>query len=174
MNSMRGRAVKIAAVVSVALLAACSGIRVRTEHDPARDLGRYTTYAWYAPRTPTQDGTAVALAEDVELRLIAAVDAGLVAKGLKRVAPPEAELRVRYRVQVEERIQFNDPYYAADLETPYEEGALILDLVDADDGERAWRGVARARLREKATKEQRTQRAVEAVGAILDRYPARR
>jgi Domain of unknown function (DUF4136) len=152
------------------LLAGCSGLRVETRSAPGVDLGAYTTYAWSVPPAPAATGGSVALDAPLEAELVREVDRGLAAKGLAEVPADEADLRVRYLVGVRERVQLSDPYYY-DAVTRYEEGTLILDLVDAATGASVWRGVARARLRERSDERTRARRLAEAVAAILDRYP---
>lgn len=153
------------------LLASCSGIRAHANYDPETDFGRYTSYAWYDPPAPDVGGLSIELDEELERRLVRRVDEGLERGGLTRAEAIGADLRVRYRVTVEERVQHNDPYYVHDLQTTYEEGSLVIELVDPDTGEPAWRGIASARLNETSSPEKRAERLDKAVDKILDRYP---
>jgi hypothetical protein len=56
----------------------------------------------------------------------------------------------------------------------YEEGTLILDIVDVKEHQLVWRGTAKAVVDENATPEQRQARIDQAVSMILDKYPPTR
>lgn len=158
----------------LAILTGCSGIQVQTDYDRDRDFSRYTSFAWYNPPAPATTGLGVTLDEDMQRRLMRRVGERLEQRGLQPSTPLAADLRLRYLVTVEERVQFNDPFYVHDVRTTYEEGSLVLEFVDANTGNLAWRGVGRARLRESASPEAQIERMEKAVDAVLDRYPGGR
>ncbi len=53
----------------------------------------------------------------------------------------------------------------------YEQGTLVIDIVDAARDMLVWRGAGEARLRSDPTPEQMSQRVREAVAEILGRFP---
>jgi hypothetical protein len=53
----------------------------------------------------------------------------------------------------------------------YEQGTLILDVIDAGSNKLIWRGSAAARVVDDKTPEERTRRVNEAVEKILERFP---
>ncbi len=53
----------------------------------------------------------------------------------------------------------------------YEEGSLLLDMIEAETGQLMWRGSARAVISSKLTQEKRTQRINEAIGKLLASFP---
>ena len=165
----------VALIVLFALsaLAACSSMRVEVEVNEAFDFAASDSYAWYQPPSPPPTGTAVALREDLEQRLVARVDERLREGGFDAQDPATADLRLRYRMSMLERLEFNDPFYAHDRSSTFEQGSLILEFVDADTGEPVWRGVASARLSEDTKAERIAVRLDEAVDRILARFPPR-
>jgi len=57
------------------------------------------------------------------------------------------------------------------VERKYDEGTLILEVVDAASGRLVWRGWAQAEVKSKADPGQREARIWEAVAKILDQFP---
>jgi hypothetical protein len=53
----------------------------------------------------------------------------------------------------------------------YTEGTLVLDLVDGEKGELAWRGTAQAEVTQTQDPEKRQQRIRKAVAEILQQFP---
>ena len=53
----------------------------------------------------------------------------------------------------------------------YEQGTLVIDIVDAARNTLVWRGAGEARLRSDPTPDQISQRVREAVAEILGRFP---
>ncbi len=69
---------------------------------------------------------------------------------------------------------FYGPSVAAVPETyvrEYEEGSLILDVVDAKAKQLVWRGTAEAELSDNPSASDTRQRIDEAVGQVLSRFP---
>lgn len=148
----------------------CSGIDVSSDYDPATDFAAFSTYAWLSKPAAELPGSPL-VSELLLERVRHAVDSELSAKGMRVVPEEAASLLVTEHLSIEERIQFNDPYYSFDMVQTYEEGTLLIDLVDADSRELLWRGIGQTRLRELPTPEEREQRVQEVVSAILAQYP---
>ena len=53
----------------------------------------------------------------------------------------------------------------------YDQGTLVLDIVDGRSNELVWRGTAQARIDPSNSPEERQRRINEAVRKILDRFP---
>lgn len=155
----------LTAAALCAALAACSGLEVRSQHEPNVDFASFTTYAW---------ASAIA-ANDLEAEVIDVVrpevDRILASKGLSLVDRTEATVVVEEHLIVEQVTRANDPYYAFDRYTTYERGTLLLDLIDPGSSEVVWRGSATSKLDEKADDESRGERVRDAIGRMLDRYP---
>lgn len=169
---MNRRALSSLALSLLALaLPACSGIGVTSDHAPGIDFAALETYAWKAP-APAEAPAGAASEDDlVRARIQRAVDRELAAKGLRAVPAAEASLLVLQHLRVAERYQINDPYYAYESVEEYEEGTLIIDLVDARTQKLVWRGTGESRLRPENTPAQREERIDSVVAAILAQYP---
>ncbi len=146
-------------------LAACSNVTVNADYEPETDFSAFDTYAWF-PQTPTSTVSEILIE-----RIQNAVNAELDGKGMKRVEPGEASLMINQRVSVTEKLQVNDPYFAYDRFQTYEEGTLLIDLVDPKTNRLVWRGTGQTKLKELKTAEERTSRVNEVVGAVLAQYP---
>lgn len=148
-----------------AALSACSGLEVRSQHEPGTDFAALTSYAW-AP------AIAANAREDLVLGIVRPkVDAILAAKGLTRVERDQASLLVEEHVVVEKLTRTNDPYYAFDLYTEYERGTLLVDLMDPSTSKVLWRGSATAELDDEVTEAKRRERVEDAVERMFDRFP---
>ena len=55
----------------------------------------------------------------------------------------------------------------------YEEGTLVIDILDPATGKHIWRGYAQAKVDEARSPAEREKRVREAIGLILDRFPSR-
>ena len=53
----------------------------------------------------------------------------------------------------------------------YEQGTLLLDLIDPESKQLIWRGTGQTRLRDLKTPEEREARVREVVDRILERFP---
>lgn len=173
----------VTAAVATASLAGCSGMTVRSDFNPQADFSRYSTYAWLpTPQTgnPRVDNALV------EGRIKTAVDQTLADKGYRQVPADQATFWVGYHLSVEGRMDvttvnsyygygwgpwYYGPGYQDTHVRYYDQGMLLIDVVDAQAKELAWRGTAEAEVRPDMSPEQRQQRVNEAVSKILARFP---
>jgi hypothetical protein len=64
------------------------------------------------------------------------------------------------------------PAAAADVRlSQYEEGTLMLDVIDSSSNELVWRGAAQARIDPNRSPQERTRLINSAVRKMLDRFP---
>jgi hypothetical protein len=156
------------------LAAACSSVSTSHDYDLAYDFGKLKRYQW-AKRTGADEGNPL-----IVQRVRAAVDAQLAAKGYAR-ADSGADFLVAAYTGRQSRIQVTDwgygygPYgrwYGGPVDVyEYEEGSLILDVVDAPSKKLVWRGAATAIIDPDATPEERTKRINEAIAKVLAKFP---
>lgn len=172
-----------------AFLAGCSSVSVVTDYDRSANFGRYHTYAW-APEPPT----ALQPPPSVNAALHGAVDTALGTKGLQRSIKPDlivsARVASRPAVDVRQRTEWigyggavgyydrrgrrgayypgpSLPYTFTEV-TPYTEGRITLDLVDATSRRLLWRGEGRTFL---DRPESDARRVAEAIERMLAQYP---
>jgi hypothetical protein len=182
------QAIRTAATAAIALsLAACSGISVRSDYNPQADFSKYTTYAWLpAPQTgnPRTDNAII------EGRIKSGVDAALAAKGYKLGTEANANFWVGYHLNIEGQMDVttvNSYYgygwgrgyyggygavgYPSTSVRYYDQGTLLIDVVDAQAKELVWRGTGEAEVRPDMRPEDRERRLNEAIAKILERFP---
>ena len=164
-----------------ATITACSTIDVSSDYDPKANFARYQTYGWL-PRKD-QDATDPRLQSSLlHSRIREAVTTELTNKGLRHEPMANPDLLVAYHVALEGKLDVstvpNYPYWpsiwGATTTTSvrqYEEGSLILDLVDVSNHHLVWRGSAKAEVKPDASPEQKEKRIKEAVHEILKNYP---
>jgi len=161
---MRNHTLLRLALMAVAL-SSCSGVKTRSDYTEGTDFSIYKTYAWL-PQHPTPD-----ISEIVIRRIQSAVDGELAKDGLELVPAADADLMVTQKSGVQEKVQVNDPYYSYDAYDVYEQGTLVIDLVDAKDKKLVWRGTGEMRIAEDVAMEEREERIQKVVSAVLGKYP---
>ena len=166
------------------VLPGCSTFRVTTDYDPEANFQELKSYAWLAKiRKPSDDPRLHNSLVDGRVR--AAVDRELAAKGYSKAGTSSADFLVTYYLGLEKKINIHTihssygygyrgwygGYGGATLVDQYEEGSLLLDILDSEGGDLLWRGTARARVRSSNSPEERQRRINNAVAEILSRFP---
>lgn len=168
------------------LLAACSSVQVTTDYDPGTDFSALETWAWL-PRKAEPSGDPRLDSSLLNQRIRNAVEAQLSARGFKKTARAGADFLVAYHTAIERKMDVDTIYrgygygpeawgWGAGHETvvyEYDQGTLLLDVLDPKEHDLIWRGSASAVVSERSTPEKRTERINEAVSKLLDRFPPR-
>lgn len=144
-------------------LAGCAHTNVRTDFDPSADFASYHTYYWAGGRDVSGGGSLANSLVDMRIKDI--VGAQLSAKGLREVAEDaKPDLVVVYWIGTKDKVSVQtvpstvtsqrvavwsryDPYwngrwgrtYDEVIVRNYTEGTLIVDLIDANKKQLAWR-----------------------------------
>lgn len=172
--------------LAVMLLAGCAGIVTGAHYLPTTGFADYETFVW-GPRDELPTGDARLDNNpffDAQVR--SAVEAELGIRGFRPAAGGEgAQLQVHYHASVERVIDVYTVDRASGFTSPggtrdtalyaYDQGTLVVDLVDVRSREVVWRGWARASL-EGVMDDTRRMRArvEESVRKMFERYPWRR
>jgi uncharacterized protein DUF4136 len=162
-------------------ITACSTIDVASDYDPKTNFSAYRIYSWL-PREEQATTDPRLQSSLLHSRIRDAVDAQLTSKGLRQEPTANPDLLVAYHVALQGKLDVttapNYPYgpssWGATTTTyvrQYEEGSLILDLIDASNRQLVWRGSARAEVKPDASPQEKQKRLNEAVQRILERYP---
>ncbi|HXN55624.1 MAG TPA: DUF4136 domain-containing protein [Myxococcales bacterium] len=162
------------ALLLVASICACSGIRADVEYDHAVDFRRFHTYSWGA----FDGGSSPA----IDRRIIAAVDAQLMKNGLVRVER-RGDLEVRLRASVDPAYEViawehgRGPRWLGmpdDVEVRRESiGAIQVDLLDRVSQQRAWRGLGVGTVSTDASLEECGARIDESARKLFRSFPPR-
>jgi hypothetical protein len=143
-------------LVAAAVAAQCApAIRTGSHVDRSRDFARYRTYDW-GPADALPTGDARLDGDPVfKDRVHGAVERQMASRGYQLVAEGASDLVIHYHANISRRIDVNrvDRTYgycaAGDCPTAiveYEEGTLVLDVLDARSGVLIWRGWAQNRV----------------------------
>jgi hypothetical protein len=148
----------------------CSGITVDSDYEPGTNFSGYKTFAWTTRPSPGAAG-AREVSGLVADRIKRVVEAELVLRGLAEAGEAEADLVVDYHLSVAQKTRYNDPYYAYDRAQTYEEGTLLVDLIERKTQRIVWRGSGQTRILHLKTPEARANRVREVVTAIMEQFP---
>lgn len=171
------------------LLLACTGIRVSTDHDPGIDFERFERFAWLEdplrelPRSA--DTPAVDPFEQntlLDQRVRAEVEAALAERGFQRVPREEADFLLRYQVLAREVLDSTPSFVSGGYGGrhvsggvgfyggvhSYQQGTLVIDVIDPRTDRIAWRGWADRRSRPGHVD---TNRFVAAVKHVMEKFP---
>ena len=188
------KAIRPLILVLAVVSAGCSSIEVNHDYDPKANFAGLKTYEWLKePQKPTGDpridGNTI-----LENRIHEAVDKELAARGFKKVTS-DADFFVAYHVSLDKRrsVQTLNSYYgygpgwgygygasyrpgygAGAPRTyvyEYEEGTLILDIVDPKNNQLIWRGSAQDEVHFRSSPEKDQAQLSEAVHLMLETFP---
>ena len=169
---------RIFSLTGLVVLASCgAGIRYGADFAPEHDFARYSTFQWEAADPlPTGDPRLDAN-PFFDQRIRAAVEAQLLARGLRPSSDPD--LTVHFHVAVRERLEIFEPDRTQRVEPgtapevrSWEEGTLLVDIVDRAAGDVVWRGWAQTDVTGLADDPRREEaRIQEAVVLMFERFP---
>jgi hypothetical protein len=144
----RLRAVAALAVTALALTG-CASMHVSSYVERGVDLRQYRTYAWGPADTFSTGDPRLDDNPFFDGRVRAAVENHLAARGFERMAGGAPDLLVHYHASVAQQI------YARDIDRQYgycddgdcrpevyDEGTLLIDLIDTRTNTLVWRGWA--------------------------------
>jgi hypothetical protein len=163
--------------------AGCSSISVNYDYDPGADFTTYKTFAWITQPTNISGNAQQAQAQSslVGKRIMHSVTGVLAEKGLTE-DDNDPQLLLAYHTGVQDKVQVTDwgygygPYDGwyggggVDVYN-YQEGTLILDLVDAQSKQLVWRGTAQGVLESNPDPETMQRKIDNVVGRMLQNYP---
>ena len=159
-------------------------MQVTTDFDRFFRFGSIGTYAWL-PDPPGHAGDPLLHNDLIDARVRAAVDRELRAHGYTRVPVDEADIHVTYYLGLETVVSwrmvsqsylysssgFADRHRTETHLRQFEQGTLLIDVLDPMRRRLVWRGSAQARVRRNSDPERRNAQIAEAVEQILDRFP---
>ncbi len=151
-------------------VAGCAGLQIDTDYNPQVDFSAIRTYAW-AQRTPSGEDDPRVYNAIVAGRIKSAIDGALQAKGLRLVSSSPG-VRVAWHGAIEGKMSYetiSDDYvyvwgeygYGLGRGRPamviatarprttareWDEGTLIIDIIDSSTEELVWRSVGQAEL----------------------------
>jgi hypothetical protein len=178
----------LALLLSVAL-GSLGCASVRTDYDPEVDFSGYQTFAWLDPPVLEEPRPDASLADPftynslLDKRVRADAEAALVARGYRKAAEGEQpDFHLRYDILTREVVRdypvfvgggyYGRHGYYGDVgyyrSSSYEEGTVILDVIDPGSQSIVWRGWAHSSTYDGHISADRLSRVV---NDILARFP---
>ncbi|WP_141326487.1 DUF4136 domain-containing protein [Myxococcus sp. AB025B] len=186
--------IRLAPLLMACALTACAGIDVSTNYDPSavQQLDGYKTYAWL-PQPQGSDKRVYNPIVGGEVER--AADAYLQSHGYQKVEA-NPDFLLGWHGAIDNKLEADtvnayygypydpmwDPFYGGGpvaMSAPetvvreYEQGTLIIDVVDAQSKKLVWRGQAQSEIDDSAKAEKQQSRINQSVEEILERFPPR-
>jgi len=142
------RVLQMLSAMPVLALAACATMSVSADIDPQADFSSYRTYAWDTTHVGPTGDPRLDNNPFFDSRVRSFVGDGLGASGLTVISPDSADLLIHYHANVRQRVEVYtvdseygyDYYGEEDQLYEYEEGTLVLCVVEPQTGHVIWRG----------------------------------
>ena len=174
--------VRITIWLLLPFLLSCSSVSVSSDYDQATKFDKLQTYAWMTGSEEKPGGrptNTIAMA-----RFHTAIERELDKKGYRKTTE-RPDFLVAYHTSIDEKTLVHSVpnygpgpgFYHAGVgyqdvyQTQYEEGTLIIDIVDPRTKNLLWRGIAKAAVDSLDDPEKKTQQTNEAVQKILEKFP---
>jgi len=174
----------------VVFMAGCATVSVDSDYASNTDFSNLKTYSWLQAAQPAAGDARIDNAL-TDSRIRNAVDQSLLAKGFVKLQTGTPDFLVAYQAAIEAKTDvttINRPssfgmmggysssaYFAYSnnetFVTEYDEGSLLIDIVNPKTKELMWRGSGKATVLENAKPEKREKRISEGVAKILAEFP---
>jgi hypothetical protein len=171
----------VGTLAAVLALSACAPVRVSSYAVPKADLTAYRTYAWQPGELGLTGDARLDNNSFFRERVQQAADSQLGFRGYQKLATGTPDMLVHIHARVEQRLDSSqidrDGACEPDECRPYvyDEGTLLLDLVDARTNTLIWRGWAERSLDGVIDNQEWLNQAIDrAVSSIFGRLPVRR
>jgi hypothetical protein len=174
---MSVKQVIIVIALALSVLMGCSSIKVTYDYDQSRDFSRYKTYAWLTNNVliDVEDGLMYLRLPGDEVR--AHVNTELEDKGfvLERRIP---QFLILVYLGLKEQVEVTDKggknYGKGKLKVEVEvrpEGAVYMDIIDAQSFDLIWRGTAIKETEDEPTEEKMRKNIRKALDKLIDGFP---
>lgn len=182
---MRARPILAVALLMCVYVVACAPIQVSSHVDRGRDFTRYRTYDWgpadaIPPSDPRFERNSF-----FQDHIQGAIERNMAARGFERAPVGEMpDVRVHFHAVIDHRVNVNQLDSRAgyciggNCETglaDYQEGTLVVDVVDTQTNRLVWRGWARDSVEGVLeNKDRLVAKIEEAVRLVLEQLPRTR
>lgn len=189
MRARRSLKIGIVMLAGLTALAGCA-MRVRSDFDRDAVFAYYNSFDWLSPPARASEEARTDSDADgpfernslLDKRIRSAVNAYLTGRGFRYLESGEADFRMNYYVRFKDKLYATGTdfgywgrYYRGGFGSgfdysvrQYQEGTIILDIIDRKQDQLVWRGWAVTRSSDGNFDESEISRAVE---RILERFP---
>jgi hypothetical protein len=183
--------------VLASIVATGQKLEIKTNQDKTANFAAIRTYSWL-PSPPLKTSIAPDAETNPNLtqevlgpHIVAAVDRQLTGRGFRTVEGDVADVHVVYYAAL--GVGFNSSFLGENYGyltgwgspipsgmapttsfTVYQEGSVVIDVVDRAANKAIWRGSAMTRIKQENTLEKRIQRINEAVDRMFKDFPVQR
>jgi hypothetical protein len=168
-------------VVLIFIFAACSTINVVLDYDPTQDFSLYKTYRWARIREINKQDV-LNKNQFLRKRVQTAVDKTLMERGFEKLEEGDPDFVVFIHAGVEPRmnVYYHHPYYYYPWWGPYggytsvsyyNQGTLVIDIVDNNEKELSWRGLGTGTVQRYSDPETLQEEIDFTVSKILENFP---
>ncbi len=168
----------------------CSTVQVKTDFNPGTDFSGLKTYRWLGAQD--DPGNDVRINSELVVKTVQiAVDNELMAKGFVKDDSGQPDFVVTWFGSIDKKIRsesmnhfyrpygygtlYRDPYWNSQPTTmntvEYEQGSLIIDVLDPGRQTLLWRGFGSSRLKQNQSTSQVTNNLNSAIRRILTDFP---
>jgi hypothetical protein len=173
----------------IGLAVGCTSFSVNQDYDSDADFAAYKTYAWLQqPTTAVGDAKAAQQTNTLlDKRIRTAVNAELTAKGMTLLDSDDANLFVAYHTGIQDKVNVTDWGYSyprgyggwygggSNIDvTSYQEGTIIVDLIDTSSKQLVWRGTASGALSSNPSPEQIEKNLADIMKKMFKEYPPKK
>jgi hypothetical protein len=171
----------LGSLITFIFITACSSLDVTSDYDRNQDFTKYNTYRWAKMKDHHKDDL---LAKNIRLwkRLQSAVDKNLKKKGYEKLERGKPDFIVFIHAGVQQRADVYHhgaysyrgwwgPYGGYTSVNYYKQGTLVIDIVDREEKELSWRGMASDVVHNYSDPEELQDEINYVVNAILDDFP---
>jgi hypothetical protein len=169
------------------LLTACSTLSVKSDYDPDHDYSKIRTYAWLEGQKHSDD-TRINNTLIIN-RINNAIKTELATRGLKESGGEQPDIYINWFGGIENKIRqetinqyygsmwYGHPYggywpgYSQTYNVEYQEGTLIIDILDGKTRDLIWRGTGQDYVEDNQKPEEITKGINEAVKQIMAAVP---
>jgi hypothetical protein len=183
------RSALLSLLVSTLALSACgSGMTINADWNDTVDFSTWSTFR-YAEKDELNPADALQTNPFAGQRVRAAIERNLQAKGYTLVETGDVDFVVLAHAGIKEKMSVTNwgasyggyyggwydpwwgPYGGNTTVSYYDEGTLVIDMVDMSDKELSWRGMATATLESNPSADKMEKNINKAVDNILMRFP---
>jgi Domain of unknown function (DUF4136) len=169
------------AFITFIFITACSSLDITSDYDSTRDFSKYKTYRWAKSKEQNKGDL---LAKNIRLwkKIQIAVDKTLKEKGFEKLdkGNPDFIIFIYAGVQQRVNVYHQGGYYYGGWWGPhggyttvsrYNQGTLVIDIVDRKEKELSWRGMASDVVRNYSDPKELQEEIDYVVSAMLYEFP---
>jgi hypothetical protein len=167
----------------IILFFACSSLNISTDYDPTQDFSKYKTYRW-AKLKERDPGDILSKNPMLRKRVQVAVNKVLKEKGFEELKEGKPDFIIFIHAGIQQRMNVYHhggyhyggwwgPYGGYTSVSHYKQGTLVVDIVDTEEKELSWRGIASDIVQSYSDPEELQEELDYVISVMLEDFPPR-